>query len=48
MITDHAPNNGATEQQSIIAGESAAVRSTVLLYLVSDDLGSTAAKINDL
>ena len=48
MITDHAPNDGAAQQQPIIAREGTAVRSCVLLGLVGDDLGGTATKINDL
>ena len=48
MITDHAAYNGAAEQQPIIAGKRPACRLCVLLGLVSDDLGSAAAKINDL
>jgi hypothetical protein len=48
MITDHAAYDGAAEQQPIIASERTAGRLCVLLGLVSDDLGSAAAKINDL
>src|SRR4029453_19571144 len=48
MITNHAPNDGATEEQSIVSGEGTAILPCVPLDLVSDDLGSPAAKMNDL